>query len=116
MRIKRPLRERFPERSERILNTESQSDHFAGIAVGSENWWWGATYHHEAGPCGYGLYRQLQRLDHAYEEVSSSQIPKKPDERIKTDRRDACKLVRTLRSVDITAVQAPDEEQEVLRD
>jgi transposase len=71
---------------------------------------------YEAGPCGYGLYRQLLALGHDCQVVAPSLIPKKPGERIKTDRRDACKLAGTLRSGDLTAVWVPDEEQEAMRD
>ena len=71
---------------------------------------------YEAGPCGYGLYRQLLELGHDCQVVAPSLIPKKPGERIKTDRRDACKLARTLRNGDLTAVWVPDEEQEAMRD
>jgi len=71
---------------------------------------------YEAGPCGYGLYRQLLALGHDCQVVAPSLIPKKPGERIKTDRRDACKLARTLRNGDLTAVWVPDEEQEAMRD
>jgi len=71
---------------------------------------------YEAGPCGYGVYRQLLALGHDCQVVAPSLIPKKPGERIKTDRRDACKLAGTLRSGDLTAVWVPDEEQEAMRD
>ncbi|MEJ2529700.1 MAG: IS110 family transposase [Gammaproteobacteria bacterium] len=71
---------------------------------------------YEAGPCGYGLYRQLLALGHDCQVVAPSLIPKKPGDRIKTDRRDACKLARSLRSGDLTAVWVPDEEQEAMRD
>jgi transposase len=71
---------------------------------------------YEAGPCGYGLYRQLLALGHDCQVVAPSLIPKKPGERIKTDRRDAGKLARLLRSADLTAVWVPDEEQEAMRD
>ena len=56
---------------------------------------------YEAGPCGYGLYRQLLELGHDCQVVAPSLIPKKPGERIKTDRRDASKLSQTLRSGDL---------------
>jgi transposase len=71
---------------------------------------------YEAGPCGYGLYRQILGLGHGCEVVSPSLIPKKPGERVKTDRRDALKLARYLRAGDLTAVWVPDEEQEAMRD
>ena len=71
---------------------------------------------YEAGPCGYGLYRQLLELGHDCQVIAPSLIPRKPGERIKTDRRDACKLAQALRSGDLTAVWVPDEEQEAMRD
>ena len=71
---------------------------------------------YEAGPCGYGLYRQLLELGHDCQVVAPSLIPKKPGERIKTDRRDASKLASQLRGGDLTAVWVPDEEQEAMRD
>ena len=70
----------------------------------------------EAGPCGYGLCRQLMESGHGCEVVAPSLIPRKPGERIKTDRRDALKLARSLRAGGLTAVWVPDEEQEALRD
>ena len=71
---------------------------------------------YEAGPCGYGLYRQLLEAGHECQVVAPSLIPKKPGERIKTDRRDALKLARLLRAGDLTAVWVPDTEQEAMRD
>lgn len=71
---------------------------------------------YEAGPCGYGLYRQLLGLGHDAQVVAPSLIPRKPGERIKTDRRDAAKLAQMLRSGDLTAVWVPDQEQEAMRD
>ena len=65
---------------------------------------------YEAGPCGYGLYRQLLAAGHDCQVVAPSLIPKKPGERIKTDRRDALKLARLLRAGDLTAVWVPDTE------
>lgn len=71
---------------------------------------------YEAGPCGYGLYRLLSEAGHDCQVVAPSLIPKKPGERIKTDRRDALKLVRLLRAGELTAVWVPDTEQEAMRD
>ena len=67
---------------------------------------------YEAGPCGYGLYRQLIASGHDCQVVAPSQIPKKAGERIKTDRRDALKLARLLHSGDLTGVWVPDQERE----
>ena len=71
---------------------------------------------YEAGPCGYVLYRQLMELGHHCCVVAPSRVPKMPEERIKTDRRDAFKLARMLHSGNLTAVWVPDEQQEAMRD
>ena len=71
---------------------------------------------YEAGPCGYGLHRQLSTLGHECEVVAPSLIPRKAGERMKTDRRDALMLARLHRSGELTAVWVPDREQEAMRD
>ena len=71
---------------------------------------------YEAGPCGYEVYRQLKGLGLDCAVVAPSRIPKAPGERIKTDRRDACKLARLSRAGELTSVWVPDEEQEAMRD
>ena len=53
---------------------------------------------YEAGPCGYGIYRQLIAMGCSCMVVAPSLVPRKPGERVKTDRRDAKKLARLLRS------------------
>lgn len=71
---------------------------------------------YEAGPCGFVLARHLGRLGYEVEVVAPSLIPTKPGERVKTDRRDARKLARFLRSGELTAVHIPDAADEVIRD
>jgi transposase len=71
---------------------------------------------YEAGPTGYGLYRQLVRMGVACIVVAPSLIPVKVGDQVKTDRRDAEKLARLLRSGELTAVWVPDEAHEALRD
>lgn len=71
---------------------------------------------YEAGPCGYGLYRQLIQKGFDCMVCAPSLIPKKPGERVKTDRRDAVKLVRALRAGDLSAVYVPTVEDEAFRD
>jgi transposase len=71
---------------------------------------------YEAGPCGYGIHRQLSGLGIACTVVAPSLIPVRPGDRVKTDRRDAAKLARLLRSGDLTPVVVPSPEQEALRD
>jgi len=71
---------------------------------------------YEAGPCGYGLYRQLTDLGYECAVVAPSLTPRAPGVRIKTDRRDALTLARQHRTGDLTEVWVPDEEQEAIRD
>ena len=47
------------------------------------------TFCYEAGPTGYGLYRLIKSLGHECMVVAPSLIPKKPGDRVKTNRRDA---------------------------
>jgi len=71
---------------------------------------------YEAGPTGFVLYWQLTQLGVDCAVVAPSLVPKKPGDRVKTDRRDALKLARSHRSGDLTAVWVPDEDSEALRD
>ena len=71
---------------------------------------------YEAGPCGYGVYRQLRALGHACTVVAPSLIPRRPGDRIKTDRRDALSLARLFQHGELTPVWVPDEAQEAMRD
>lgn len=71
---------------------------------------------YEAGPTGYPLHRQLVQLGVQNMVIAPSLMPKRPGDRIKTDRRDAIQLARLLRSGDLTPVWIPDEAQESLRD
>jgi transposase len=71
---------------------------------------------YEAGTCGYTLQRRLEAAGVISEVIAPSLIPRKPGERIKTDRRDALKLAELLRAGVLTAVSAPTREQEAVRD
>jgi transposase len=71
---------------------------------------------YEAGCCGYVIYRHLIQLGHGCMVVAPSMIPRKPGERIKTDRRDSQKLAILHRSGDLTRVWVPDEGHEAMRD
>src|ERR1700747_2506668 len=71
---------------------------------------------YEAGPTGFVLYWQLTQLGVDCVVVAPSLVPKKPGDRVKTDRRGALKLARSHRSGDLTAVWVPDEASEALRD
>ena len=71
---------------------------------------------YEAGPCGYGLYRELVARGHRCTVVAPALIPRKAGVRLKTDRRDAVLLARLHRAGELTAVWVPGEEQEAIRD
>lgn len=71
---------------------------------------------YEAGGFGYGIYRQLTTLGHKCTVAATCMIPRKPGERIKTDRRDSQKLAVLHRSGDLTAVWVPDTTHEAIRD
>jgi transposase len=71
---------------------------------------------YEAGPCGYGLHRQLVELGHDCIVVAPSLIPMKAGDRVKTDRRDAVMLAKLHRAGELTAVWVPDTAHEAMRD
>lgn len=71
---------------------------------------------YEAGPCGYGLHRQITQLGHECIVVAPSLVPTRPGDRVKTDRRDATTMAALFRSGELTAVWVPDEAHEAMRD
>ena len=74
------------------------------------------AYCYEAGPCGYGIYRQITAAGHPCAVVAPSLIPTKAGDRVKTDRRDAENLARLHRAGELTGVWVPDGKQEAMRD
>lgn len=80
---------------------------------------WGAPAQlsvvYEAGPCGYGLARQLAGLGIACQVIAPALTPKRPGDRVKTDRRDAEQLAWGLAKELLTAVPIPSPGQEALR-
>ncbi|MEZ9601395.1 IS110-like element ISVisp2 family transposase [Vibrio sp. 10N.286.46.A8] len=77
-----------------------------------------ATLHfvYEAGPCGYWTYRLMTSLGHCCYVVAPSLIPKKPGDRVKTDKRDAAKLAKLLKAEELTPIYVPEAEDEAIRD
>ena len=71
---------------------------------------------YEAGPTGYGLHRLITGLGHDCTVVAPSLVPRKPGDRVKTNRRDAVALARLLRAGELTPVWVPDEGHEAMRD
>lgn len=74
------------------------------------------TFCYEAGPTGYGTYRQIKDLGFECVVAAPSLVPKRPGDRVKTNRRDAIGLAKLLRSNDLTAVWVPDGRHEAMRD
>lgn len=71
---------------------------------------------YEAGPCGYAVYRYLTGKRFDCTVCAPSLVARKPGDRVKTDQRDARKLVRALRMNDLSAVHVPDATDEAFRD
>ena len=72
---------------------------------------------YEAGPCGYGLYRLLNGKPAVRcRVVAPSMTPRRPGDRVKTNRRDSIALARLLRAGELTAVWVPDATHEAMRD
>lgn len=71
---------------------------------------------YEAGPCGYALQRQLTKGRVSCVVIAPALMPRKPGDRVKTDRRDARKLVELFRAGLLTVVQPPTPAEEAVRD
>jgi transposase len=85
---------------------------FKRFLVTGEVW---AVY--EAGCCGYTLQRFLkEELNIGCTIVAPGKVPKKPGDRIKTDRRDAAALARLLRFGEAKPINVPNTEDEAVRD
>jgi transposase len=72
---------------------------------------------YEAGPCGYTIHRWLDGCPGVTcDVIAPSMTPRRPGERVKTNRRDCLTLARLLRSEELTAVWVPDPAHEAMRD
>jgi transposase len=71
---------------------------------------------YEAGICGFTLQRRIEALGCKCSVIAPSLTPRKPGERIKTDRRDAKKLLGLFMADMLTEVYPPNEEQEAARE
>lgn len=70
---------------------------------------------YEASSLGYVLQRQLTKMGVPCDVIAPSLIPKRPGDRIKTDRRDAFKLATLYKAGQLTVVHPPTPEQEAVR-
>jgi transposase len=96
----------------RMENTERAVRRFVDRLGGPD----GLAVAYEAGPCGYDLLRLLARIGVACDVIAPSLVPVRPGDRVKTDRRDAKKLVRLYRAGELSFVEPPSPEHEGLRD
>ena len=71
---------------------------------------------YEAGPCGFELQRPLAAQDVPCEVIAATLIPRRPGDRIKTDRRDAKQLAVLYRAGALTPIHIPTEVEEAARD
>jgi len=71
---------------------------------------------YEAGPTGYGLARACVAAGIGCVVAAPSKIPRAPGDRVKTDRRDAERLVRLVRLGELVAVRVPEPYEEAARD
>jgi transposase len=71
---------------------------------------------YEAGPCGVALQRFLTAHDVPCEVIAPTLIPRRPGDRIKTDRRDARQLAVLYRAGALTPIHIPSEQEEAIRD
>jgi transposase len=70
----------------------------------------------EAGSCGCELQRALVAAGIACEVIAPALIPRRPGDRVKTDRRDAGQLAVLFRAGALTAIHIPTEQEEAARD
>ena len=71
---------------------------------------------YEAGVCGFTLKRRIEALGCDCMVIAPSLTPVKPGDRVKTDRRDALKLLMMFKAGLLTEVHAPSLEQESARE
>jgi transposase len=71
---------------------------------------------YEAGPCGFELQRALTSRGIPCDIIAPALIPRRPGDRIKTDRRDASQLAVLYRAGALTAIHVPTEQEEAARD
>ena len=71
---------------------------------------------YEAGPTGFVLARRLRKLGLECVLMSPSKTERKPNEKVKTDKRDAKNIAKLFRNGDITEVRVPPALDEAVRD
>jgi len=97
-------------RNQRLPGTTSDVVAFCASLPGPTR----AAY--EAGPTGYGLARALEGVGIGCVVAAPGKIERPAQDRVKTDQRDAARLVRLLMIGGLHAVRVPSIDEETLRD
>lgn len=71
---------------------------------------------YEAGVCGFALQRRIEASGGRCAVIAPSLTPRKPGQRVKTDRRDAKKLAMLFKNALLTEVHPPNAQQEAARE
>jgi transposase len=71
---------------------------------------------YEAGPCGFELQRALVARGMPCDVIAPALIPRRPGDRVKTDRRDAGQLAVLYRAGALTPIHIPSAQEEAARD
>ena len=71
---------------------------------------------YEAGPCGFWLARAGRERGVGVEVCAPGSIPRAPGDRVKTDRRDAERLLRLWRAGELSMARIPTAAEEAFRD
>jgi transposase len=71
---------------------------------------------YEAGPCGYEVQRQITEMGYQTVVIAPALVPRRPGDRVKTNRRDAEKLARLYRAGELTEIRVPTRAEEAARD
>lgn len=71
---------------------------------------------YEAGPCGYGIKRLLAEARISCAVVAPGLVPRKPQDHVKTNRKDTEKLARMLKAGELKGIHVPTPYSESVRD
>ena len=97
----------------RVRRLPGRSEEVAAFAAGLPG---PVRVTYEAGPTGFVLARELEAVGVDCVVCAPGLIPRGPSDRVKTDRRDAERLVRLLVAGELHRVAVPSVEEEALRD
>jgi transposase len=98
------------QRTRRLSGTTSEVVEFCGSLPGP------TRVAYEAGPTGYGLARALELAGVGCVVAAPGKIERPSADRVKTDQRDAERVLRLLMIDGLHAVRVPSSEEEALRD